>query len=293
MGELIVPMTTVDFHQHLWPDAFIDLLRSRRTPPRLTGDRLVTVEGEFGFDAAAHDPGRRVDALDRNGVEIALLSLQSSLGVEVLPEAEQDECANAWMDGIATTVAGSSGRFAALAPGRVREGFAGVSVGASALHGEQEHPVLAEADAAGVVVFVHPEAVVPPPGRPDWWAWTVGYTAQMQAAYLSWLAGGRDRYPQLRLVFAILAGGGPFQHERLAHRGIDVRGALDPGVHFDTATYGRRAIELCIETFGVESLVYGSDTPVVDPAPTLAAVRGFGDAVAQLVLSDNSTRILT
>ncbi|MFN0152771.1 MAG: amidohydrolase family protein [Gaiella sp.] len=286
-------MATIDFHQHLWPDAFIELLRSRRTPPRLTGDRLVTVEGEFGFDAAAHDPERRIEALDRDGVEIALLSLQSTLGVESLPAAEQDECTNAWLDGIVTTVAGSGGRLAALAPGRLREGFAGVSVGASALYGEQEHQVLAEADAVGGVVFVHPEAAVPHPGRPDWWGWTAGYTAQMQAAYLSWLAGGRDRYPRLRLVFAILAGGGPFQHERLAHRGVDVRRTLDPDVLFDTATYGRRAIELCIETFGVECLVYGSDTPVVDPAPTLAAVRGFGDAAAQLVLSDNPTRILT
>ena len=30
-------------------------------------------------------------------------------------------------------------------------------------------------------------------------------------------------------------------------------------------------------------LVYGSDTPVVDPHLTLHAVRGFGDAVARLL----------
>jgi hypothetical protein len=114
----------------------------------------------------------------------------------------------------------------------------------------------------------------------------------MQAAYLAWLAGGRERWPTLRVVFAILAGGAPFQLERLAQRGMDVRSALDPGVYFDTATYGRRAIELCVETFGVGQLAYGSDTPVVDSRFTLQAVRGFGDAVAQMVQVETPRALL-
>ena len=65
----------------------------------------------------------------------------------------------------------------------------------------------------------------------------------MQAAYLAWLAHGRDRWPTFRVLFAMLAGGGPFQLERLARRGVDVRSALDPNVFFDVSTHGRRAIE--------------------------------------------------
>ena len=94
-------------------------------------------------------------------------------------------------------------------------------------------------------------------------------------------------------MFAILAGGAPFQLERLTHRGVDVRSALDPNTFFDVATFGRRAIELVIETFGVHQLVYGSDTPVVDPRPTLDAVRGFGDAVMHVLQSDTPSRLLT
>jgi hypothetical protein len=130
------------------------------------------------------------------------------------------------------------------------------------------------------------------PELPEWWGWTVGYTSQMQAAYLSWLALGRARWPRLRVVFAILAGGAAFQLERLAHRGVDVRSLLEPNVYLDVATYGRRAIELCIETFGVGQLVYGSDLPVVDPQHTLHAVRGFGDAVARLVQIDTPGSLL-
>jgi hypothetical protein len=93
-------------------------------------------------------------------------------------------------------------------------------------------------------------------------------------------------------VFAILGGGGPFHLERLARQGVDVRSALDPNTFFDVSTYGRRAIELCIETFGVGQLVYGSDMPVVDTRPTLDAVRGFGDAVRHVLQTDTPERLL-
>ena len=76
----------------------------------------------------------------------------------------------------------------------------------------------------------------------------------------------QERWPDVTVVFAILAGGGPVQLERLASRGVDVRSTLHRNVFFDTASYGRRALELCIETFGVEQLVFGSDAPVVDPS---------------------------
>ena len=260
-------MTSFDLHQHLWPQPFVDVLRSRSGPPMLRGSVLTTPEGSFELDLGAHDPGARVDALDRDGVDVGVLSLQPTLGAERLGAAQRDELELAWLDGIGEIVRASAGRFRALAPSRVVDGFAGTSVGASALLDLDGHAsLLGEVDAAGCVLFVHPEAE----GARD-------------PRRLAWLAGGRDRYPSLRVVFAILAGGAPFLLERLSHRGVEVRSALDPGVYFDTATHGRRAIELCIETFGAGQLVYGSDTPVVDPRLTLHAVRGFGDAIARLL----------
>jgi hypothetical protein len=94
------------------------------------------------------------------------------------------------------------------------------------------------------------------------------------------------------VVFAQLAGGAPIHHERLTHRGVHVRATLDPLTLFETSTYGRRAIELCIETFGVERLAYGSDVPVVDPRPTLRAVRGFGESVAHILQSETPGRLI-
>jgi predicted TIM-barrel fold metal-dependent hydrolase len=286
-------VATIDIHQHLWPQPFVDTLSARTAPPYLHGGTLVTVEGAFPVDVAVHDPERRLADLDRDGIDVGVLSLQPTLGAEGLAPAERLELEEAWIAGARALVAEAGGRFAALAPWRSLDGFAGTSVGCSALLGTGLDPILVAADEREGVVFVHPEAAGSlPQGRPDWWGWTVGYTAQMQAAYLAWLAGGRERYPRVRLVFAMLAGGAPIHHERLVHRGVDVRSALDENVLFDTATYGRRALELCVETFGVERLVYGSDVPVVDPRPTLNAVRGFGESVTHLLLSRNPERIL-
>ncbi len=287
-------MTTVDLHQHLLPGSFVDALRARTLAPALDGTVLTTPEGAFELDLGVHDPVQRIEALDRDGIDVAVLSLQTTLGIEALPPSERDELELAWVDGIREVVRNSGGRFRAFAPWRALEGFAGTSAGVSALLEPEAHTVLlAEVDAAGGVLFVHPESAGPlPPGRPGWWSWTAGYTSQMQQAYFAWLADGRERLPDLKLVLSILAGGGPFLLERLSHRGVEVRSALDPGVFFDTATHGRRAIELCIETFGAGQLVYGSDTPVVDPQLTLQAVRGFGDAVARLLQIDTPGALL-
>ena len=71
------------------------------------------------------------------------------------------------------------------------------------------------------------------------------------------------------------------------------RGASTSGPHsirnlyFDTASYGRRGLELAIQAYGVEQLVYGSDTPVVDPLLSLQAVREFGESVEKVITVDN------
>lgn len=286
-------MATYDLHQHLWPEPFVAALRARALPPRLAHDELVTIEGRFPIDLSDHDPERRAEVLDRDGIDVAVLSLQPNLGLELLVEAERAELEEAWVEGV-TEILASSRRFLALSPTRPRDGFVGVSVGADTLL-DLAAPAATfdEIERRGLLLFVHPDAgAAADPSRPSWWEWVVGYPAQMQAAYLAWLADGRERWPRLRVLFAILAGGGPLQLERLAHQGVDVRSTLDPNVFFDVATYGRRAIELCVETFGVAQLAYGSDTPVVDPRTTLAAVRGFGDSVMQILQTDTPTRLL-
>jgi predicted TIM-barrel fold metal-dependent hydrolase len=152
-------------------------------------------------------------------------------------------------------------------------------------------PLLGRLEAAGQLLFVHPGADVGA-GPGAWWAPGVAYAAQMQAAYASWVAAGAQRWPRLRVIFALLGGGAPFQVERLIRRGLDPRAPFAPNTWFDTSSYGVRAIELSLQTFGAGRLVFGSDGPIDSVTDARAVIGSFGDALETELLVSNPLSIL-
>jgi predicted TIM-barrel fold metal-dependent hydrolase len=275
-----------DLHHHLWPEALLEGLRARRERPRLRGSRLELPSGDWEADLGAHTLEARLAELDRHEVDVAVISCPPTLELD-------DALTEAYHAGAAELVAAARGRLRALACGSARDGFAGACVAASDLLDLRAlAPVLDELEREGSLLFVHPGPASVPPGAPRWWPAVVDYTAQMQAAYAAWFVHGSATWRSLRVVFAILAGGAPFQLERLASRGVDTRGVLDANVYFDVASYGHRALELTLSTYGVGQLVYGSDAPVIDPSRTMRAIRGFGEAVSDAVCRSNPARIL-
>lgn len=218
---------------------------------------------------------------------MAVVSLAPTMETEDHPELRY-----AYHEGMRRVVADAGGRFRALAAGEYLPGFVGACVSAGALvAGLGDLP--RDLARSNGVLFVHPgpPGPPPPPGAPPWWTAVTDYTAQMQAAYFSWISGGAERHPDLQVVFAILAGGAPVQLERLGSRGRDVAATVRTNVHLDTASYGRRALELCLETLGAAQLVYGSDVPVIDSSPTLRALTGLGEAVLDIVSTENPSRL--
>jgi len=270
-----------DVHQHLWPEQFIRALEARRDPPRLRGNRLdLPLEGSFEIQLRDHDVDVRLRALDRQEIDVAVVSLPPTLG-------PTPELLDAYHEGALGLPADSGGRLVALATGRVLDGFAGTCVSAEALLDlDALAPIAEEVVERGGFLFVHPGPAASPPGAPAWWSAVVGYTEQMQEAYFAWLAGGIARWPDLRVLFAILAGGAPVQLDRLRSRGGDPAAAAGPGIYLDTASYGRRALELCDPA----QLVYGSDLPVIDAEPTRAAVRSLG--LEREICVENPARLL-
>jgi 6-methylsalicylate decarboxylase len=276
---------TFDVHQHLLPAPLVDALRARSEPPRLVGHSLELREGSFPFDERANDLGERIALLDEDGTDVAVVSLAPTLEVEGRPELQ-----DAYHEGMRELVASAGGRLRALASGACLDGFAGACISAQALvDGLGDLP--AELAEAGQVLFVHPGPPgAPPVTAPPWWAAVVDYTAQMQAAYLSWLADGVARHQDLDVVFAVLAGGAPIQLERLHSRGGAVAGA-DARVHLDTASYGPRALRLSAEALGADRLVFGSDVPVLAATPTLQALAELGDAALSSARSESPGRL--
>lgn len=285
-------MAGVDVHQHLWPPAFIEVLAQRETIPYLDGATLHLPEGAYEVDRRAHDLETRLALLDRSGIDTAVASLQPTLGLESLDAAERERIERTWEDGILELVAAANGRITPLAVSRPRAGFAGVSIGADRLDDLAALAPTLDALRGSGFLFVHPVAGAPAAGAPIWWPAVVDYTGQMQRAYFAWLAHGHERWPDVTVVFAILAGGGPIQLERLASRGVQVHPTVHRNVFFDTASYGSRALALCVETVGVEQLVFGTDVPVVDPSHAAQAVAGLGESVERLVRRDNPLGLL-
>jgi predicted TIM-barrel fold metal-dependent hydrolase len=286
-------MLRIDFHHHLWPDELIAELARRDVPPFLRGGRLTTSEGAFAVDLDAHRLDRRLTELSERGIDAAVCSLQPTLGIDALPQDEAARLRRAYHRGIVELAASSGGRIVPLADGAALDGFAGASIAGRELHDPARiAPLLAGLAERRQLLFVHPGPAVPAPGRPSWWGGILDYTAELQAAYVAWIELHALHWPELPVVFAILAGGAPFQLERLRSRGVDPRAIFAGRTYLETASYGRLALELCLAAYGVDRLVYGSDSPVIDPAPTFGAVHNLGKAAFDALSSHNPLGLL-
>ncbi|HEY6397720.1 MAG TPA: amidohydrolase family protein [Solirubrobacteraceae bacterium] len=281
----------VDVHQHLWPAPLIDALRRRATPPRLRGWRLeVDGQADYPVDPAAHDPAVRAEQARHDGLDLALVSLSSPLGIEYLPPGESDELLDAYHEGVRSlpapfrgwAAAGLTEPDGAALERELDRGSVGLQLPATALLDEAGYrcarPLLDVLHAAQRPLMIHPGPSPATAGTPGWWPAMVGYVQQMHASWFAFRQFGRPRYPGLRVCFALLAGLAPLHGERFAARSHE-RGSLDENAFLDTSSYGTRAIDATIRVLGIDVLVHGSDRPYAKPttpdlgAAALAAIR--------------------
>jgi hypothetical protein len=293
----MTPPPAIDVHQHLWPPAFIDALRSRSDPPRLTGWTLL-LEGEppYEVDPSDHDPERR-RALDEGRI---VLGLSSPLGIEDLPPKDGAGLLDAWHDG-ADGLRPAFDAWAAvsrLEPDldglrvRLADGFAGLQIPATWLSAPHAVDALASilevVAAADRPVFVHPgpvPAAASAADHPAWWPAVVDYPAQLTAAWWAWYVAGRTALPRLRICFAAGAGLAPVHHERfLARSGRPL--VVDRGTFVDTSSYSRQGVDSLIRVLGIDLLVLGSDRPYATPLEV-----DLGDA-ARIAIRHTNPRAL-
>jgi predicted TIM-barrel fold metal-dependent hydrolase len=308
-----------DVHQHLWPHPLVDALRARRSPPYLEADGdapvlHMTHEPAGVVDLTRHRLDSRLAALDAAGIERAVISLSTPLGIEALPEAESLELIGAYHDGLADLIDGSDGRLAgwAAAPlacpdagartveSALDRGFVGASLPSEALAGpeaiERVAPLLDMLERRRAAVFVHPgpapetQPYALDQGMPIWWPNLGVYPGLSIRAFFGWRTLGASRWPDLRICFAIMAGGAPFLEERWRAFSGETR-AIDRNLYMDTASCGRLALECGLATYGVEQIVLGTDIPVISPLPLERALTDLGAAVEDAVARTNPLRL--
>jgi 6-methylsalicylate decarboxylase len=281
----------VDAHQHIWTRPLLDRLAERDLLPLVRYEDGLTVlhsaaESPYVIDVPAEAPAERAARVHEDGVDLAIVAISSPIGIEALPRESALELIDAHLHGVLALPS----EFAAWGPIAVdgaqaeevdellARGCVGISLPAGALASldslEQLGPVLERAEQRDVPVFVHPgrapgqRATPSEFGEPLWWRALTDYVSQMQAAWLTFTTLGRREHPELKVVFAMLAGGAPLLAERLDSRGgppVDLR---DPGIFYETSSYGPAAIEMAAIRVGESQLVYGSDRPVIDPRRT-------------------------
>lgn len=289
-----------DVHQHIWPTAFIELLRARTAPPYLDGWTLhLTGEPPYEVDPADHDVAARTRLAAADGLDLALVSLSSPLGIEYLPPAEAAPLLTAFHDGALALPAPfgvwASPCLSAPDPEAVdrelRRGCAGLQLPATALLDAAgwDHcaPLLDVLTRHDKPLFVHPGAAPPTPDAPPWWPALVPYVHQMHASWFAFRAFGRARHPRLRVCFAALAGLAPLHGERLAARGGG-RGEVDFDAFYETSSYGTRAVDALVRAVGIDVVVSGSDRPYATPTvPDLGAA-----AAVHALRTANPARLL-
>ncbi|WP_433825118.1 amidohydrolase family protein [Actinoplanes sp. CA-015351] len=297
------PLTgRADCHQHLWPSRFLDALRRRNTYPYLRDWTLhLAGENPYPVEAMDHDVRARRATERAEGTGLALVSLSSPLGIEHLPGAEGAELIDIWHESalelpdpfrVWAAASVTDPDPIALAKILTEERIVGLQLPATALADPDGiaamGPLLAELERAGKPLLVHPgPAPACPPDLPSWWPALVPYVAQLHQSWLAWHVCGRERHPALRIGFVALAGLAPLHHERLAARGGSF-GVVDPGVFYETSSYGTRAIDAMVRVVGVDGIVHGSDRPYAQPCDP-----GLGDAFSHAMFTANPHQMLT
>lgn len=278
----------IDIHQHIWTAPLLDRLAGRRDLPLVRREGGVTVlhsvaEQPYVIDTEAEAPARRAALVREDGLDRAVVAISSPIGIEALPRECALELIDAHLEGV-LALPDELGAWGPVALDRpepddvdavLARGCVGVSLPAGALAGpdrlDQIGRVLERVAERGVPLFVHPGRAPQQAhteadfGEPLWWRPLTDYVDQMQAAWLTFATLGRREHPDLQVVFAMLAGGAPLLSERLESRGAPTVELRDPNVFYETSSYGPVAVEMMARRVGEQSLIYGSDRPVVEP----------------------------
>jgi aminocarboxymuconate-semialdehyde decarboxylase len=293
-------MPVIDIHNHFFPRAWPDLAARYGTPnwPSIKhsqpGKAEIMVGDRFfrQISSACWDPEVRLQEMDRDGVEMQVLSATPVLFAYERPVEHALDCAQLFNDAALELCAQGRGRLKSLCQVPLqdidascselsrcmRAGHLGVQIGNHVGEKNLDDPgivtFLQHCAEEGAAVLVHPWDMLAPERMPKYMMpWTVGMPAETQLGIVATILGGAfDQLPsKLRICFA--HGGGSFafllgrlenawQHHPVA-RGVC---ELSPTQYLnrfyvDSAVFDERALQFLVETMGAERVMLGSDYP--------------------------------
>jgi aminocarboxymuconate-semialdehyde decarboxylase len=293
-------MPVIDIHSHFFPRTWPDLAARYGTPnwPWIkhteAGKAEIMVGDRFfrQIYSACWDAEVRLNEMDRDGVEMQVLSATPVLFAYERPVEHALDCAMLFNDAALELCSHSKGRLKSLCQVPLqdidasckelsrcmRAGHLGVQIGNHVGEKNLDDPgivtFLHHCADESAAVLVHPWDMLAPQRMPKYMMpWTVGMPAETQLGIVAMiLSGAFDKLPQnLRICFA--HGGGSFafllgrlenawQHHPVAHGVCD----LPPSQYLnrfyvDSAVFDERALQYLVGTMGADRVMLGSDYP--------------------------------
>ncbi len=293
-------MPVIDIHNHFFPESWPDLAARYGTPDwpwikHTEPGKAEIMVGERFFrriHSACWDPEVRLRDMDRDGIDLQIISATPVLFAYDRPVEHALDCAQLFNDAALELCSRGKNRLKALCQVPLqnidvackelsrcmKSGHLGVQIG--------NHIGNKNLDDAGVATFlyhcadegaavlVHPWEMFGQDRMTKFMMpWTVGMPAETQLSLVALiLSGAFDRLPAtLRICFA--HGGGSFSFllgrlENAWHHHPVARGECEhPPSHYlnrfytDSAVFDQRALQFLVETMGTERVMLGSDYP--------------------------------
>jgi len=289
-------MHVIDFHNHYYPPAYLDALRSGSSTVKITmdaeGNPLLHYPGDYNVAVLGHrDIDYRERVLIEHGVDTQVITLTTP-GTHVETPENAVRLARLVNDAFAEVVRSKKGRFATLATlplndpnGSVAEfqratrdlHFPGAmlfsNVNGVALSDQRFWPLYEAANDRGAVMYIHPTNPIDVSAMSEYWLMPLcGFLFDTTLAAASLVFSGVvERFPRIRWVLCHLGGTIPYLVERL-DRGFsafeDCRAHISKPpseylktFYYDTVNFNPRALELAISFAGVDHILAGSDYP--------------------------------
>lgn len=291
---------TIDMHSHFFPREWEDLGKRFGTPDwpsmkHLGNGKAMVMLGEREFRpvySACWDAARRLEEMDRDGVDLQVMCSTPVLFAYARPAAQAAYCAQLFNDAGLELAAKGKGRLKTMCQvplqdtdaackelsRAMKSGHLGVQIGNHVgnrdLDDEGILAFLQHCADEGAAVLVHPWDMMGGARTARWMmGWTVSMPAETQLSIVSLiLGGGFDRLPKsLRICFA--HGGGSFAfllgrlenawHNRDVARGVSKEPPsryLDR-FYVDSAVFDARALKLLVDVMGEDRVMLGSDYP--------------------------------
>jgi len=293
-------MGTIDIHSHFLPRSWPDLAARFGTAdwPWMrhgAGGKAMLMVGEREFrpvGAACWDPQLRLEHMDRDGVEVQIMSATPLLFAYERPAAQALECARIFNDAARELCSHAPRRLKSLCQVPLQDtelacrelsramadGHVGVQignhVGARELNDEGILTFLEHCAGEGAAVFVHPWDMMAQERMPRYQLpWLVAMPAETQLSIL-WLilSGAFERLPRsLKLCFAHGGGSFPYLLGRVdnAWRNRDIVREDCPHppstyldrFSVDATVFSEEALEFLVRTMGEDRVMLGSDYP--------------------------------